>query len=328
MRARSSLVAFEKENAMRNLRHLLIPLPCLCLILIVVACSGAGPVPHSLVSPLTSPISVLPTPHPAFSGEAAYRHITAQTNLGARPTGSEVGWKTGDYIIEQLKRSGWQVETQEFEYQGVKARNIIGKLGQGPVTILGAHYDTRLRADQDPDLSKRTQPVMGANDAASGVAVLLELARSLNVPKTGREVWLTFFDAEDNGDLDGWEWIVGSTHLAQHLAITPTAMVLLDMIGDADQQLYWDRNSNPQLNEQIWKTASTLGFAQVFIPQYKWTMIDDHVPFAQRGIPAADLIDFDYPPWHTTFDTADKVRPLSLERIGRTLKTWLEQTPP
>ena len=112
----------------------------------------------------------MPTPHPAFSGEVAYQHITAQTNLGARPTGSAAGWKTGDYIIEQLKRSGWQVETQEFEYQGVKARNIIGKLGQGPVTILGAHYDTRLRADQDPDLSKRTQPVMGANDAASGVA--------------------------------------------------------------------------------------------------------------------------------------------------------------
>ena len=116
--------------------------------------------------------------------------------------------------------------------------------------------------------------------------------------------------------------------MAQHLTITPTAMVLLDMIGDADQQLYWDRNSNPQLNEQIWKTAATLGFAQVFIPQYKWTMIDDHVPFAQRGIPAVDLIDFDYPAWHTTGDTADKVSPLSLERIGLTLKTWLEQTPP
>jgi glutaminyl-peptide cyclotransferase len=313
---------------MRNLRHTLIALPCLCLILIVAACGGAGPVPHSLVSPLSVLPTPLPTLPPAFSGEAAYQHITAQTNLGARPTGSEAGWKTGDYIIAQLKRSGWQVETQEFEYQGVKARNIIGKLGQGPVTILGAHYDTRLRADQDPDLSKRTQPVIGANDAASGVAVLLELARSLDVPKTGREVWLSFFDAEDNGDLDGWQWIVGSTHMAQHLTITPTAMVLLDMIGDADQQIYWDRNSNPQLNEQIWKTAATLGFAQVFIPQYKWTMIDDHVPFAQRGIPAVDLIDFDYPAWHTTGDTAEKVSPLSLERIGLTLKTWLEQTPP
>jgi len=313
---------------MRNLRLGLVFLIGLCLLSALAACGGTGQVPHALISPLSILPTPLPTPHPAFSGESAYQHITAQTNLGARPTGSEAGWKTGDYIIEQLKRSGWRVETQEFEYQGVKARNIIGKLGQGPVTILGAHYDTRLRADRDPDPSKRTEPVIGANDAASGVAVLLELARSLNVPQTGREVWLTFFDAEDNGELDGWEWIVGSTHLAQQLTITPTAMVLLDMIGDADQQLYWDRNSDPQSNEQIWKTAETLGFAQVFIPQYKWTMIDDHIPFAQRGIPAADLIDFDYPPWHTTFDTADKVSPLSLERVGLTIKTWLEQTPP
>ena len=309
---------------MRNLRLYLIPLLWLWLVLLLAACGGARPVPHTLISPL----SVLPTPPPAFSGDSAYQHVTAQTDLGPRPTGSEASQKNGDYIIAQLMRSGWQVETQEFEYQGVKARNIIGKRGQGPVTIIGAHYDTRRQADNDPDLSKRAQPVIGANDGASGVAVLLELARSLDVPKTGREVWLTFFDAEDNGQLDGWEWIVGSTHLAQQLTVTPTAMVLLDMIGDADQQLYWDRNSDPQLNEAIWKTAETLGFAQVFIPQYKWTMIDDHVPFAQRGIPAIDLIDFDYPAWHTTGDTADKVSSLSLERVGRTIKTWLEQTPP
>jgi glutaminyl-peptide cyclotransferase len=309
---------------MRNLRLSLLPLLCLCLVCILTACSRAG----LASTPIVPPTSVVPTPRPAFSGDAAYQHVTAQTNLGPRPTGSEAGWKTGDYIIEQLKRSGWQVETQEFDYQGVKARNIIGKLGQGPVTIIGAHYDTRRQADNDPDLNKRTQPVLGANDGASGVAVLLELARSLDVPKTNREVWLAFFDAEDNGRLNGWEWIVGSTQMAQQLTLTPTAMVLLDMIGDADQQLYWDRNSSPQLNAAIWKTAEVLGFAQVFIPQYKWTMIDDHIPFAQRGIPAVDLIDFDYPAWHTTHDTADKVSPLSLERIGRTIKTWLEQTPP
>jgi glutaminyl-peptide cyclotransferase len=109
--------------------------------------------------------------------------------------------------------------------------------------------------------------------------------------------------------------------------MTPTAMVLLDMIGNADQQLYGDRNLNPQLNAQIWKTAETLGFAQVFIPQYKWTMIDDHVPIAQHGIPAVDLTGLDYPAWHTTRDTADKVSSLNLERMERKIKTWLEQTP-
>jgi glutaminyl-peptide cyclotransferase len=324
----------KKKNAMRISRLAL--LSCLMIVVLVVmaACTstmrnadGAGATAVPLVSPL-APTSIVPTPRPAFSGDEAYRHIIAQTDLGPRPTGSEAGWKTGEYIIEQLKRSGWEVETQEFEYQGVKARNIIGKRGSGPIAIVGAHYDTRRQADNDPDPANHTQPVIGANDGASGVAVLLEMARTLDVDKTGREIWLTFFDAEDNGRLDGWDWIAGSTHMAQNLTVTPTAMILLDMIGDADQQLYWDRNSDPQLNESLWQTAAALGFAQQFIPQYKWTMIDDHVPFAQRGIPAVDLIDFDYPYWHTTQDTADKVSAASLERIGKTVSTWLEQTLP
>jgi Zn-dependent M28 family amino/carboxypeptidase len=140
----------------------------------------------------------------------------AQTDLGPRPTGSEAGWKTGDYIVEQLQRSGWTVETQEFEYQGVKARNIVGKRGRGPIAIVGAHYDTRRQADSDPDPAKHTQPVSGANDGASGVAVLLEMARTLDVDKTQREIWLTFFDAEDNGSLtDGIDR--GFNYMAQNL---------------------------------------------------------------------------------------------------------------
>ncbi|CAG0936144.1 Aminopeptidase YwaD [Thermoflexales bacterium] len=318
----------KEKNAMRSLcvKHAALLFVLLSIVVFsVTACTGAGIAP--VASPL-APVSTVPTPRPTFSGEEAYKHVIAQTDFGARPTGSEAGWKTGDYIIVQLKRSGWQVEAQEFEYQGVKARNIIGKRGSGPIVIVGAHYDTRRQADNDPDPVKRVEPVMGANDGASGVAVLLEMAQTLDVAQTQREIWLTFFDAEDNGSLAGWDWIVGSTYLAQQLTVTPTAMILLDMIGDADQQLYWDHNSNPQLNESIWQTASELGFAQQFIPQYKWTMIDDHVPFAQRGIPAIDLIDFDYPYWHTTQDTADKVSPRSLERMGRTMNTWLEQTPP
>jgi glutaminyl-peptide cyclotransferase len=322
----------KKKNAMRILHLALLCLGGVAILL--AACAGgtatpvrAGVTPTAATSPL-APVSIVPTPRPAFSGDEAYGHVIAQTDLGARPTGSEAGWKTGEYIIAQLKQSGWQVETQEFEYQGVKARNIIGKRGHGPIAIVGAHYDTRRQADNDPDPAKHTQPVIGANDGASGVAVLLEMARTLDVPATGREVWLTFFDAEDNGRLDGWDWIAGSTYMAQHLTVTPTAMILLDMIGDADQQLSWDHNSNAQLNEGLWQTAATLGYAQQFIPQYKWTMIDDHMPFAQRGIPAVDLIDFDYPYWHTTQDTADKVSPRSLERIGKTVSTWLEQTPP
>jgi len=297
---------------------------------LVSACLASGAQTSVVSSPLASPLAA-PTPRPPFSGESAYQYVLAQMAFGPRPTGTEAGRKTGDYIIAQLKQSGWQVEEQPFEYQGVKARNIIAKQGSGrgkPIVIVSAHYDTRLRADQDPDPKNRTQPVPGANDGASGVAVLLELARTLNVDKTGREIWLAFFDAEDNGELDGWDWIQGSNYMANHLTVTPTAMILFDMIGDADQQLYWDHNSDQGLNQQLWQVAATLGYTATFFPQYRWTMIDDHIPFRQRGIPAVDLIDFDYPYWHTVQDTADKVSALSLERIGRTITAWLEQTAP
>ena len=113
-----------------------------------------------------------------FSGKRALSLVEAQVNLGPRPTGSEANRKTGDLIAQTLQRNGWRVETQEFAYNGVKVRNIIGKKGQGPVIILGAHYDTRPQADRDP--TDRSQPVMGANDGGSGTAVLLELSRVLD----------------------------------------------------------------------------------------------------------------------------------------------------
>jgi Zn-dependent M28 family amino/carboxypeptidase len=262
-----------------------------------------------------------PDPEPlVFDGEAAYEHALAQCDIGFRPTGSEAGWATGDYIISELEAQGWTVETQEFTYRDTPVRNIVGRAGEGPILILGAHYDTRRSADEeDPSV-----PVMGANDGASGVAVLLELARVLDPDQLQNEVWLTFFDAEDNGGLDGWDWIVGSTYMAEHLEVEPEAMILVDMVGDADQQFYYEGNSDPALREELWQIAADLGYGETFIPEHRWTMIDDHVPFARRGIPAVDIIDFDYPYWHTTQDTCDKVSAQSLERVGRVVEQYVE----
>jgi Zn-dependent M28 family amino/carboxypeptidase len=167
--------------------------------------------------------------------------------------------------------------------------------------------------------------VPGANDGASGVAVLLELARTLDREAVPNEIWLAFFDAEDNGRLDGWDWIAGSTHMAANLTVTPEAMILVDMIGDAEQQIYFDRNSDAALSARVWAVAAQLGYADYFLPLPKYTMLDDHIPFRDRGIPAIDIIDFDYPYWHTTADTADKVSAASLERVGRTLESFLEK---
>jgi len=160
-----------------------------------------------------------------FDGERAYEHVLAQCELGPRPVGTDAGRKTAEYIMTKLSQLDWSVETQEFTYRGVSGRNVIGKLGKGSLVVLGAHYDTRSLADFDP--VNPTLPVPGANDGASGVAVLLELARTLDVDKAGTEVWLAFFDAEDQGNIDGWPFSVGASYMAQHLTVRPQAVVVV-----------------------------------------------------------------------------------------------------
>ncbi len=253
------------------------------------------------------------------------RDVVAQMDFGPRSAGSAANRATGDYILAQLQQANWKTETQEFVFRNVPIRNIAAKIGQGggPVVIIGAHYDTRPRADQDT--SNPTAPVPGANDGASGVAVLLELARVLNESRLKNEVWLAFFDAEDNGGLDGWQWSVGATYFAERLTASPYAVIVVDMIGDADQNIYWEQNSDGELQKELWLVAEKLGYGAQFIPQFKYSMEDDHTPFLRRGIRAVDLIDFDYPDWHTTQDTVDKVSAASLERVGRVLQAWIEK---
>jgi len=260
-----------------------------------------------------------------FDGQAAYQYVSDQVAFGPRPSGSRANIQTGDYIITQLKQAGWQVGIQKFTYMDVVVRNIIGKAGAGPVVIVGAHYDTRLRADHDLDPELRSEPVLGANDGASGVAVLLELAHSLDKTRLSHELWLTFFDAEDNGQLDSWEFNIGSRYMAEHLTVLPESVIIVDMVGDAEQQIYRERTSTPKLQDQIWAIAARLGYGDYFIPEYKWSLLDSHTPFQQRDIPTLDLIDFDYLYWHTTHDTIDKIAPASLGRVGRVLQVFLEE---
>jgi glutaminyl-peptide cyclotransferase len=301
----------------RTRRYVLGLAELIALVICFAACSVPTPAPTP-----TPTLTLTSAPAPlVFDGKVAYAHVIAQCDFGFRPSGSEASRATGDYIIAELERLGWVVETQEFDYLGTPVRNIIGRSGTGPLVIVGAHYDTRRSADQE-DSGK---PVMGANDGASGVAVLLELARTLDRDKLRNEVWLAFFDAEDNGGLDGWQWCVGSGYMAENLTITPEAVVVVDMVGDVDQKLYLEQNSNPALQTQLWDVAATLGYTDTFVAEYKYAIFDDHVPFARRDITAVDIIDFDYKYWHTTQDTLDKVSPESLERVGRVVESWLEE---
>jgi glutaminyl-peptide cyclotransferase len=291
----------------------------------------AVPDPVAVAATATLPAGVsLPTALPtlaavsdSFSGEQALRYAETQMQWQPRDTGTP-GWQsTGDWIVQTLVASGWQVEEQFFSVpENKQGRNIIAKRGSGPLVILGAHYDSRRFADQDPDPQKRQLPVPAANDGASGVAVLLELARVLQPEDLNEEVWLAFFDAEDNGDIGQWGWTLGSVDMAGRLPRAPQAVVIVDMIGDADQQIYLEQSSTEALRTEIWQVAADLKYT-TFIPQVKYNMQDDHTAFLAKGYPAVDLIDFDYPPWHTTADTLDKLSAPALESVGRTLEVWL-----
>jgi glutaminyl-peptide cyclotransferase len=262
-------------------------------------------------------------PPPAFDGDRAYEDVLYQDSLGPRTPGSEAHDRAVMWMQSSLDEAGWSVDLQETIYRGQEVRNVIAKRGSGkPLTILGAHYDSRLVADQDKDPAKRTQPVPGANDGASGVAVLLELARVLPKDLPG-EVWLVFFDSEDQGQIQGWDWILGSRAFAESLTVQPDAVVIIDMIGDANLNIPQEQNSNKDLVRQIWDVAAKRGHGDAFLNKPGYSMEDDHTPFLEKGIPAVDIIDFDYPYWHTTEDTPDKVSAKSLYAVGDTLLYWL-----
>lgn len=257
-----------------------------------------------------------------FDGQRAYEDVKIQVAFGPRIPGTEGHDQIRAWIQQELEKAGWQVEVQETEALGHPVKNIVAKRGdEPPQIILGAHYDTRMYADHDPDPANHTSPVPGANDGGSGVAVLLELARTL--PEDTVPVWLVFFDAEDNGRIEGWDWILGSREFVKNNALQPRATVIVDMIGDADLNIFRERNSSPEISDEIWKTANDLGYGNKFIDTYKHSMIDDHTPFLEVGLPAVDLIDFDYPYWHTIEDTPDKVSAESLQAVGDTLLAWV-----
>lgn len=295
---------------------------------------------------------------PYFDGERALEFAAMQVEFGPRPVGSEALTQTGDAIIEALETAGWEVVTQEFPYdangQTYAVRNIIAKRGTGPITMLASHYDTRMIADNDPDPLLQGDPVLGANDAASSSAVLLEMAEMVNDHyeiTENNQIWLVFFDAEDNGRIPGWDWILGSRYMASHLdqlGVAPedfNLMILFDMVGEADtdreyigldmvtekvgQKFYYERNSinnAPEYTAALWQLAAELGFADQFVPEPRYTITDDHLPFIEQGVPAVDIIDFDYPYWHTTADTLDKLSATSLDRVGSVVEMYLIQT--
>ncbi len=247
----------------------------------------------------------------AFDGQRAFEDLAAQVELGPRPSGTGANRKAAALIRAGLQQAGAKHIRIQRPY-----RNVLGTLpGTKPGTVVvGAHYDTKSRIPH----------FLGANDGASGVAVLLELARTLPRPLPGPSVQLVFFDAEEakgdnfdaSGDRGSRQYVKYAHSAKQGSAPLDEikAMVLFDMIGDCDLHVPREANSDPGLYK-LFKGAPFGG--QTFPVE------DDHTPFLQAGIPSLDLIDFDYGPgpppgeyWHTPQDTLDKVCPESLDAIG------------
>jgi glutaminyl-peptide cyclotransferase len=261
----------------------------------------------------------------AFDAERAYQHVVNLSDFGPRTPGSEAHEKAIDYFRSELQKYNWQVEVQIVEVNGHTLKNVIARRSDmPPQIILGAHYDSRLMADRDPDPEKQKQPVPGANDGSSGAAVLLELGRVL--PSNSVPTWIVFFDGEDQGHLPGWdEWSLGARGFVTELSLKPRAVVIVDMVGDFNLDIYKEKQSNIRLTNEIWDVAKSLGFGEYFRDEAKYTITDDHVPFLQANIPAVDIIDIEYRFWHTSYDTPSNVSAQSLGIVGSTLQVWIGQ---
>ena len=271
---------------------------------------------------------------PVFNGNAAFTHLVAQCDFGPRNPGSVGHQKALDYFLNVLTTLADTVSTQSFteimprSKQKVEMHNIIAQFNPKAKKqiMISAHWDTRPWGDRSLSIMRKDQPILGANDGASGVAILLELAKVLhdNPQKIG--VNLVLFDAEDFGSSgDSWSYCKGSQYFAKNLPITlPEYAINLDMVGDANLEIYIERISykqNPSLVLDLWGLAEELKLSG-FKKMAKYSIFDDHVPLYElAGIPAVDIIDFDYPDektnyHHTYNDIVENCSPESLRQVG------------
>ena len=272
---------------------------------------------------------------PAFDADRAYADLKSQCAFGPRNPGSEAHRKCLEWLTQQFRDLGLQPTLQTFSgadpEAGVTHRltNLIVRIPgqQGDPLMLCAHWDSRPRADRDPDSSLQNQPIPGANDGASGVAVLLEIARLAAQSQPPRTLLIALWDGEDLGRATRpEEFALGSRYWAAHqVPEPPSEAILLDMVGDADLEIPVEQFSDagaPELRRRLWELARELELP-AFVDRWGAAVEDDHLSLLRAGIPAVDLIDFDYDYWHTTADTPDKCSAESLGEVGRLLISYI-----
>lgn len=287
---------------------------------------------------------------PDFNADSAYAFTQAQCDFGPRDMNSKGHEECGAWIVAKFKGYGCKVTTQEADLKGydgttLKSTNIMAQYNPGATTriLLCAHWDSRPWADNDPDSANWHKPILAANDAASGVAVMLEIARLLqkNALPSGFGVDFVCFDAEDwgtpqweaNQDASGDSWALGAQHFAVNLPQGYEARygILLDMVGGMNAKFYKEGISNqyaPEIVKKVWRAARQAGFGSYFPQQEGGMITDDHIPLNQKaGIPTIDIIPY-YPDcqqssfgptWHTLADNMDNIDRNTLKAVGQTV---------
>jgi glutaminyl-peptide cyclotransferase len=270
-----------------------------------------------------------PRPPQEFQGATAFGYIQTQVGFGPRVPGTAAHRRMGDWLDSLLRQRADTVIVQSWKHvtaagDTLPLRNFIARFNPSAEKrlLLLAHWDSRPTAD-GPGSQDSTKAVVGANDGGSGVALLLGVADVLKRSPPAAGVDLLFVDGEDYGHFTDVpaDVLIGSRYYAANQLPGPKPLyaVLFDLVADKDLQLYQEGNSlvgAPEVVELVWATAKDLGYGGYFISSPRHTLIDDHLELQKAGIRAIDVVDFDYPAWHTTGDTIDKVSAGSLQVVG------------
>jgi hypothetical protein len=277
-----------------------------------------------------------------IQGDRAYAYLQQICALGPRPAGSEANTKQRKMVADHFAKLGGVVREQPFTAphpltgQPVAMANLIGSWypERTDRVLICAHYDTRPHPDEEPTREGYNQPFLGANDGASGVALLMEIAHHLKDLPIQRGVDLVLLDGEELVYGRTGEYFLGSKAFAKAYAqgrrsgkvkYRYSAGILLDMVGGRELTIEREPYSvklAPRLVEEVWRVAEQIG-ARSFRREYGREVLDDHLPLNDGGIPTIDLIDFDYPHWHLASDRPEQCSGASLAEVGRVVTAWL-----
>ena len=263
------------------------------------------------------------------NADSAWTALTTQVAFGPRVPGTEGHRRCGDWLVRELQRRGGRVQEDAFSYRDTTGttwplRNILGRFGpegHGRL-LLVAHWDTRPWADEDPDPARRNDPILGASDGASGVAVLLEVMRVLQGETLPRGVDILLTDGEDLGRPGNPEgYCQGARRFARQPLTQYWRGIVVDLVGDTDLQLRVEANSMeraPEVVDWIWARGTHLE-PRIFSVSVNGAIYDDHMPLIDAGLPTADIIDLQYWAWHTHADDLPAVSAASLVAVARVL---------